>query len=80
MSARKPSRPWRLMLITPDDVATTNHRSEPETYRAVTAEQQRIAEGQSDTTRITVHQWDASANRWRLFERITPSRGAGTAR
>ncbi|MGC4925558.1 hypothetical protein [Streptomyces sp. DT117] len=68
MNARKPSKPWRLVLITAGGPVYTTHRSKPAAYRAVDEEKQRVANGSSRVTRITVEQWDVDGQRWQRHE------------
>ncbi|MGW4222975.1 hypothetical protein ACWEG1_05910 [Streptomyces bauhiniae] len=59
---------WRLIVVTPSGEMQTQHHSEPETYRAVTAERERITSGSSNAIRIRVEKWDDDTGRWKLFE------------
>lgn len=70
-ATRKPSRPWRLILSTPGAPIYTQHRSQPEVYRAVAKEKALIADGRSRVTRITVEQWETDYGRWATFERVS---------
>ncbi|MGW7087481.1 hypothetical protein ACWGH2_28845 [Streptomyces sp. NPDC054871] len=72
MAATKPSKPWRLLHTTPGSVVETKHRSEPETYRAVAAEKERIANGSSRVLRIRVEKWNVAYGRWEHFETAYP--------
>lgn len=72
MTAKKPSKPWRLLHTTPGSVVETKHRSEPETYRAVAAEKERIANGTSRVVRIRVEKWSVDYGRWEHFETAYP--------
>ncbi|MFE9286698.1 hypothetical protein [Streptomyces olivaceus] len=71
---KKPSRPWRLLHTTPGSVVETKHRSEPETYREVAAEKERIANGTSRTVRIRVEKWSVDYGRWEHFETAYPEK------
>ncbi|WP_103512908.1 hypothetical protein [Streptomyces sp. SM13] len=68
MSARKPSKPWRLVLSTAGGPVYTTHRSKPATYRAIDEEKRRVADGTSRVTRITVDQWDVDGQQWQRYE------------
>lgn len=68
MNARKPSKPWRLVLSTAGGPVYTTHRSKPAAYRAIDEEKQRVANGSSRVARITVEQWDIDGQRWQRYE------------
>ncbi|MFF3998552.1 hypothetical protein ACFYX8_35250 [Streptomyces cyaneofuscatus] len=72
MAAKKPSRPWRLLHMTPGSVVETKHRSQPEAYREVAAEKERIASGTSRVLRIRVEKWSVEYARWEHFETPYP--------
>lgn len=70
MTARRPSKSWRLILSTPGAPIYETHRSEPAAYRAVEVEKQRVADGISRVTRIAVEQWDVAGQRWQRCENV----------
>ncbi|MEV5619402.1 hypothetical protein [Streptomyces bacillaris] len=72
MSIKKPSRPWRLLHTVNGAVVETKHRSEPEAYREVAAEKERIASGSSRVLRIRVEKWSVEYARWEHFETPYP--------
>ncbi|WP_078565489.1 hypothetical protein [Streptomyces sp. AA1529] len=74
MPVKKPSKPWLVKCVTPGGPVETKHRSCPEAYRAVTAEKDRIANGDSRTQHITVNQWNTELGYWDLYERVYPER------
>ncbi|MEU0060102.1 hypothetical protein [Streptomyces sp. NPDC006334] len=70
MTAKKLSKPWRLVLSTPSAPVYTTHRSKPAAYRAVDDEKERVATGMSRVVRIAVEQWDVEAQRWVRYENV----------
>ena len=70
MTARKPSKPWRIVLTTPGEPITQPYGSERATYEAVRAEKERIAAGTSRVTRIRVEHWENG--RWIYYDRPWP--------
>ncbi|WP_329217310.1 hypothetical protein [Streptomyces microflavus] len=76
MAAKKPSRPWRLLHTTNSAVVETKHRSQPEAYREVAAEKQRIADGISRVVGIRVEKWSVEYARWEHFETPYPDPNA----
>lgn len=72
MAAQKPSRPWRLMMRTSGLVVESKHRSQPEAYREVAAQKEKIANGTTRVTRIRVEKWSVDYGRWELFETAYP--------
>ncbi|MEV0443523.1 hypothetical protein AB0I84_35610 [Streptomyces spectabilis] len=68
MAAKKPSKPWRLVLSTAGGPVYTAHRSKPAAYRAIEEEKQRVADGYSRVVRIAVEQWDIDGSRWQRVE------------
>lgn len=72
MAGKKPSKPWLVKCVTPGAPVETEHRSCPEAYRAVAAEKERIANGDSRVQRITVNQWNTEFGSWDLYERVYP--------
>lgn len=72
MATKKPSRPWLVRYVTPGSVIEEKYRSQPETYRAVNAEKERIADGSSRVQRIRVEKWSTDYGRWETFEVAYP--------
>lgn len=70
--ARK-SKPWAVVLSTAGGPVRTEHRSQPEAYRKVQAERERIQSGMSRVARIRVEQWESDAGRWVNYETAYPS-------
>ena len=69
MTARRPSKPWRVLLTRPGDSTRTDFRSEKATYEHVIEERRKAEEGITEVTAIRVLQWQEG--RWDLYERIT---------
>lgn len=69
--ARK-SKPWAVVLATPDGPVRSEHRSKPEAYRRVNAVRTQALVGERDVTRIRVEQWESDYQQWSLYELIDP--------
>lgn len=69
--ARK-SKPWAVLLSTPQGSTRSEHRSKPEAYRKVAIERVSAEEGHSETTKIRVFEWEPACQRWALYEVIDP--------
>lgn len=73
MTAKKPSRPWRLLYTTSGSVTETKHRSRPEADRAAAAEVTRITDGSSRVVRIRIEKWDVEAGCWQYAGTAYPA-------
>lgn len=71
MTARRPSKPWRVLLTRPGDSTRTDFRSSQAAYDHVREEKDKAEHGQTEVTAIRVLQWQEG--RWDLYERITPN-------
>lgn len=67
-----PSRPWRLLLVTPGDLIYLPHRSKKAVYEQAAIQQQRAEspEQGSRVFRISVQRWDVETGRWAHCEYI----------
>lgn len=73
-SPKKRSKMWRLIMATPGGPIYTEHRSQPEVYRAVAAEKVSIENELSRVSRISVQKWNPERGDWDLYERVYPER------
>jgi hypothetical protein len=71
MAARKPSKPWAVVLSTPFGPVRTEHRSQPEAYRKINAVREGIASGTSHVTSIRVEQWETDYGQWGHYETLS---------
>ena len=69
--ARK-SKPWAVVLATPEGPIRSEHRSKPEAYRRVNAVRTQVLVGERDVQQIRVEQWEPDYDRWGLYELIDP--------
>lgn len=69
--ARK-SKPWAVILSTPDGHLRTEHTSQAKAYAQVNAERAAIAAGDSQTDEINVEQWEPAYSRWALYDTAYP--------
>lgn len=67
--ARK-SKPWAVVLSTPDGPIRCEFRSEAEAYRKVQVTQQNVLAGTSSVTQIRVEKWEG--DRWIWFDQPHP--------
>jgi hypothetical protein len=67
------SKPWAVILSTPDGHVRTEHTSKAKAYAQVNAERAAITDGVSDTDEINVEQWEPSYGRWSLYETAYPA-------
>ncbi|KOT47259.1 MULTISPECIES: hypothetical protein [Streptomyces] len=74
MTTKKPAKPWLVRYTTPGGPIEQKYRSEPETYRAISKERDRIADGSSRVQRIRVEKWSADTGRWEYFKTAYPEK------
>lgn len=65
MTARKPRKPWRVIVTGPDVSATSDHTSEDNAYTLVRA----ALGGDSPVEKARIEYW--ADGRWRWFETVT---------
>lgn len=69
--ARK-SKPWAVILATPDGPIRSEHTSETKAYERVRAKLAAIDAGTSRVTAIRVEQWEHDNGRWIWFDQPYP--------
>ncbi|MFE2912459.1 hypothetical protein ACFXI0_07880 [Kitasatospora indigofera] len=64
------SKPWAVIVSTPDGPTRTEHTSQAKAYEYGFAERDAILAGTSPDNKIHIEQWDQLTNRWHLYEDI----------
>lgn len=69
--ARK-SKPWAVVLSTAGGPIRTEHRSESEAHQQANTSREEILGGWSRAHAVRLEKWDATADRWTLYETVHP--------
>jgi hypothetical protein len=69
--ARK-SKPWAVILSTPGQPIRTEHTSESEALQQANIVREEILGGWSQAHAVRIEKWDATADRWALYETVHP--------
>ncbi len=68
----KKSKPWAVIITTPEGHTRTEHRSQVKAYAQVNAEREAIHAGESNAGEINVEQWQPAYDSWMLYETAYP--------
>lgn len=67
------SKPWAVIITTPNSEVRTEHRSQRSAYDLANVEREGAIAGHGTATHIRIEQWEPAGNRWALYDTAYPA-------